>query len=476
MTASGRGPSSRTSTRRSTGPTSKSPSQTRTTTIATWSSTACRRIRCWRSLPGRSWSTCSLAAPEPSPVGWIAHGASPPARWASSSQIRRTIGSSASRLTERTWANSANPGSGQGELNEPNGVGVDSRGHVFVADSLNDQVVEFGPDDEYIATWRGPDAGFYGPRDVAVGADDSLYILDQGHARVVKRSPGWTTSAFGSFGSGDGQVNDPTGVATVAGLVVVADPMDHRIVVFDADGQFRRAIAVPEWGKPFEYPDVLVAADGQSILASSPSTNEVLVFGLDGRRLALAAGVGAGHARRSERDGAASRRGHLRDRFPGRSGDRPHTVICRPRRSMMVMLNRTILHVDLDAFFAAVEQRDRAGAARPAGDRGRRRRRGRPRRRVGGELRGARVRRPFGDVAARGVPALPGRRLPAGRRAPVPGGQPRRDGDPAPVHAAGRADLDRRGVPRRDRVGGAVRRRPGDRPARSSTTSGPRWA
>ena len=49
--------------------------------------------------------------------------------------------------------------------------------------------------------------------------------------------------------------------------------------------------------------------------------------------------------------------------------------------------------------------------------------------------------------------------LPAGRRPPLPGGQPRRDGDPPALHAARRADLDRRGVPRRDRLGGAVRRR-----------------
>ena len=50
------------------------------------------------------------------------------------------------------------------------------------------------------------------------------------------------------------------------------------------------------------------------------------------------------------------------------------------------------------------------------------------------------------------VPALPGRHLPAGRRPALPAGLARRDGDPPPVHAAGRADLDRRGVPRRDRL------------------------
>ena len=100
-----------------------------------------------------------------------------------------------------------------------------------------------------------------------------------------------------------------------------------------------------------------------------------------------------------------------------------------------------------------------AGTARAAGDRRRRRRRGCARRGLGRQLRGPRVWRALRDVAARGVPALSARRVPAGQRPSLPGGEPRRDGDPPTVHAAGRTDLDRRSLPRRDRFRGAVRRR-----------------
>ena len=62
-------------------------------------------------------------------------------------------------------------------------------------------------------------------------------------------------------------------------------------------------------------------------------------------------------------------------------------------------------------------------------------------------------------------PAVPAGRVPARRRPQVPGGEPRGHGDPPAVHAAGPADLDRRGVPRRDGVACAVRRRRADRPA-----------
>jgi DNA-binding beta-propeller fold protein YncE len=113
-----------------------------------------------------------------------------------------------------------------------------------------------------------------------------VFVLDQGRARVVRRAADGTTSSFGSLGSGDGQLNDPTGLGTGAGLVVVADPMNGRIVVFSDSGDYRGAIPVPEWGEPFQYPDVAVAPDRGAIYASSPATGEVFVYTLEGERTA----------------------------------------------------------------------------------------------------------------------------------------------------------------------------------------------
>jgi hypothetical protein len=181
-------------------------------------------------------------------------------------------------------------GDAPGNFNEPYSVTVDARGHVFVADTWNHRIEEFDEHDQLVAQWNGPDAGFYGPRDVVVGPDGSLYVVDGGRARVVRRAPDGAISTYGSLGAGDGQLDDPTAAAVVGSEVFVADPTNHRIVIFGTGGEFHRSLPVPEWGSALEYPDLLAGPDGRTLLASSPATNEVLEFNVDGTRLGALTG------------------------------------------------------------------------------------------------------------------------------------------------------------------------------------------
>jgi DNA-binding beta-propeller fold protein YncE len=154
-----------------------------------------------------------------------------------------------------------------------------------VSEGANHRIQEFDPNDRFVREWR-PDSGFYGPRDVALGDDGTLFILDQGRGRVVALKPDGSSFAFGSLGDGDGQLRDPTGLAVGLDKVYVADGANGRIVEFDVRGRFIRSQPVPEWPKnSFQFPDLVVSAGGDVVYASSPATNEILSFDLNLRRL-----------------------------------------------------------------------------------------------------------------------------------------------------------------------------------------------
>jgi DNA-binding beta-propeller fold protein YncE len=180
-------------------------------------------------------------------------------------------------------------GSGHGQLGEPNGIAVDRAGNIYVAEvGSNHRVQKLAPDGTFIAEWKGPDVGFYGPRRIAIGPDDSVYIADQGRTRIVKLSPdGHVLSNWGSKGSADGQFNDPTSVAvdSTTGKVYVADPINKRIQVFDQNGKFLTKWEIPEWGRPAGFEDLAIDSKAGRLYASSANMDAVLVFDLNGTRI-----------------------------------------------------------------------------------------------------------------------------------------------------------------------------------------------
>jgi DNA-binding beta-propeller fold protein YncE len=143
-------------------------------------------------------------------------------------------------------------------------------------------------DGTLIDEWKGPDPGFYGPRRIAIGPDDSIYVVDQGRTRIVKFSPdGRVLATWGTKGNGDGQFDDHTSVAVdpATNKVYVADPRNKRIQVFDSNGKFLSKWSVPEWQPLYGFEDLAIDSKAGRLYASSANMGAVLVFDLNGNRM-----------------------------------------------------------------------------------------------------------------------------------------------------------------------------------------------
>ena len=125
-------------------------------------------------------------------------------------------------------ASAGSAGSGEGELASPSGIATDAEGNLWVADTGNDRIQKFSPEGEYLSGFGsyGSGAGqLDGPSGIATDAEGNLWVADTGNDRVE------AFSAEGEYLGAYSSLSEPTGIVTVESLVFVADTGNDRVVL-----------------------------------------------------------------------------------------------------------------------------------------------------------------------------------------------------------------------------------------------------
>ena len=134
-------------------------------------------------------------------------------------------------------------GTGDGQLDLPQGIAIDSSGNLWVVDGFNNRVEKFNSKGEYLSKFGTKGAGegqFSVPDGIAIDSSGNLWVVDHYNHRVEKfNSKGEYLSKFGTKGTGNGQFEYPNGIAIdSSGDLWVTDALNHRVQKFNAKGEY----------------------------------------------------------------------------------------------------------------------------------------------------------------------------------------------------------------------------------------------
>ncbi|MDO8774094.1 MAG: SMP-30/gluconolactonase/LRE family protein [Burkholderiaceae bacterium] len=119
----------------------------------------------------------------------------------------------------------------------PTYITVDTKGNLYVADTLNSRVQMFDPDGKFVKAYgkRGTAYGqFDKPKGVALDTFGNLYVVDSGWSNVqIFNAAGEALMFFGSRGVYPGQMQNPSGLTIdKKNRIYVSDVLNNRVNVY----------------------------------------------------------------------------------------------------------------------------------------------------------------------------------------------------------------------------------------------------
>lgn len=202
---------------------------------------------------------------------------------------------------------------GEGLFTRPHGITIDSNGDLYCVDDDGHWIGRFTSEGQLLSSFGKRNLGaaaqsgnpFNKPTKVAFDPDtNDLYIADgYGNARIHKFSRGGQhLFSWGEYGTDPGQFNLPHSVCTDSeGRVYVADRENHRVQIFDHQGNY-----ITQWNN-MHRPCGLYIADGLvyvgqlltslSVNADYPNIGAcITIHDLTGKRLARLGDIRYGEA------------------------------------------------------------------------------------------------------------------------------------------------------------------------------------
>ncbi len=133
-------------------------------------------------------------------------------------------------------------GKEEGSFNFPSNITVDSKGNVYVVDTMNARVEVFDTKGRFLYSYgRFGDAPgeFARPKGIAIDSEGHVYVVDAAFNNVqIFDNEGRILMAFSGYGNGRGQMILPGGIAIDKDdFIYVVDSWNERVDVFEFLGK-----------------------------------------------------------------------------------------------------------------------------------------------------------------------------------------------------------------------------------------------
>lgn len=148
-------------------------------------------------------------------------------------------------------------GKDEGEFNFPSHITVDSRGNLYVVDTMNGRVQIFDSEGRFMRAFGqfGDVPGMFArPKGIAVDSEGHIYVVDAAFNNVqIFDDEGQILMSFASYGNDRGQLILPAGVSIDKDdFIYVVDSWNRRLAVYEYLGKKAKARGTTVKGKPIE--------------------------------------------------------------------------------------------------------------------------------------------------------------------------------------------------------------------------------